>query len=93
MGKHGPGSALGLLLPPASELLRQYEYGLEKNFQTLSTAERSELIKNKEQRSSEHCERSGPTTPDRPGRVDSFCELITSFYSLKTKKFLLDSWH
>ena len=50
MGKHGPGSALGLLLPPASELLRQYEYGLEKNFQTLSTAERSELIKNKEQR-------------------------------------------
>ena len=50
LGKHSPGSALGLLLPPASELLRQYEYGLEKNFQTPSNAERSELIKNKEQR-------------------------------------------
>ena len=50
LGKHGPGSALGLLLPPASELLRPYEYGLEKNFQTPSIAERSELIKNKEQR-------------------------------------------
>ena len=24
--------------------------------------------------------------PDKPGRVDSFCELIANFYSLKTKK-------
>ena len=26
--------------------------------------------------------------PDRPGRVDSFCGLVTNFYSLKTKKIL-----
>lgn len=40
----------GTLLPPASELVRPHEYGSEENFQTPSTAERSELIKNKEQR-------------------------------------------
>ena len=26
------------------------------------------------------------TTSDRPWRVDTFCELIANFYSLKTKK-------
>ena len=35
--------------------------------------------------------------PDRPGRVDSYCELIANFYSLKTKKIsagrlALDDW-
>ena len=25
------------------------------------------------------------TTPDKPGRVDHFCELIADLYSLKTK--------
>ena len=64
-------------------LLRQSECRLEKNFQTQRTEGKSEFIKNKEQRSSGHFER---TTPDRPGRVDSFCELVANFYSHKTKK-------
>ena len=64
-------------------LLRQSKCRLEKNFQTQRTAGKSEFIKNKEQRSSGHFER---TTPDRPGRVDSFCELVANFYSHKTKK-------
>ena len=55
------------------------------NFQTQSTAERSELIKNKERKSG-HCGCSGPTTPDRPGIVDSFLELTVNFYGLKTKE-------
>ena len=70
---------------------RQSKHGLEKNFQTQSIAERSEFIKNKEQRKNEHCEHRGLTTPDRPGTVDSFHELIVNFYNLKTK-FLLEGW-
>ena len=59
---------------------------MEKNFQTQSISEGSELIKNKEQRLSGHWEHSELTTPDRPERVDSFRGLIANFYSLKTKK-------
>ena len=71
---------------------------MEKNFQTQSISEGSEFInKNKEQRESGHCERSGPTLLDRPGGVNHFCELIANFYSLKTKEipagwFALGDW-
>ena len=47
--------------------------GLDKNFQTQSITERSDFIKNKEQRYCGHCKHSGRTPPDRPGRVDAFC--------------------
>ena len=60
--------------------------GLEKNFQTQSIAERSEFIKNKEQRQCGRWERSRPTPSDMPGRVDPLHGLVANFYSLKTKK-------
>ena len=44
--------------------------GWKKKFQTQSLAEMTEFIKNKEQGYCGHCERSGPTPPDRPGRAD-----------------------
>ena len=67
-------------------MLRLSKCRLEKNFQTQSSAERSRFIKNKEQREYRHCERSGLTTSDRPGRVNSFRGLVANFYSLMTKK-------
>ena len=37
-------------------------------------------------RKSGPCGCSGPTTPDRPGIIDSFLELTVNFYRLKTKE-------
>jgi len=63
----------------------QSELRLKKNFQTWSVAERSEFIKNKEQRSC-RCFKHHSQPPDRPRRVNDVHALVTNFSSLKTKK-------
>ena len=59
---------------------------LEKNFQTQSIAERSEFIKNKEQRQCGQWKHKRPTPSDMPGRVDPLHGLVANFSSPKTKK-------
>ena len=59
---------------------------LEKNFQTQSIAQRSEFIKNKEQRQCGQWEHGRPTPSDMPGRVDPLHGLVANFSSLKTNK-------
>ena len=69
-----------------STLSWQSKRRLEKNFQTQSIAERSEFIKNKEQRQCGQWEHGRPTPSDMPGRVDPLHGLVANFSSLKTNK-------
>ena len=63
--------------------MRQSQRRMEKNFQTQSIAERSS-----ERRAQIKwaLQAQQLTTPEKPGRIDSFHGLIANFYSLKTKK-------
>ena len=54
----------------------------QKRISRQSISEGSEFIRTK---SKDNVSTVGQP-PDRPGRVDRYCELIVNFYSLKTKK-------
>lgn len=64
--------------------MRLSRCGSEKNFQTQSISEGKEFIKTKSRDTVGTVSTVGRPL-DRPGRVDSICELIANFYSLKTK--------
>ena len=72
-----------------SQLSRQSEPGLEKNFQTQSISEGSEILFRTKSRENVGTVSTGGRPPERPGRADSFQELIDS----RQRKFLLEGWH
>ena len=78
------------------DALWQYDHGLKKNFQTQNIAEKIEFVRTKSKDNVGTVSTAG-WHPDRPERVDAFCGLVATLYSLKTKKIpaervALDDW-